>query len=58
MDFEALHKMCLDCPQDLWELMVRCIQVYMYTTFGRAMKNAHTVGVQYICTYILHLGEQ
>jgi hypothetical protein len=27
MDFEALHKMCPDCPPDLWELMVRCCQI-------------------------------
>ena len=27
MDFEALRKMCLGCPEDLWDLMVRCCQV-------------------------------
>ncbi|CAI8026211.1 hypothetical protein GBAR_LOCUS15088 [Geodia barretti] len=27
MDFEALHKMCRNCPRGLWELMVRCCQI-------------------------------
>ena len=27
MDFDALRKMCLGCPEDLWLLMCRCCQV-------------------------------
>ena len=46
MDFEALKKMCLGCPQGLWEVMQRCCQVSgpscLSCSAGRAHKQIHT----------------
>ena len=55
MDFEALKKMCLGCPQGLWEVMQRCCQVSgpscLSCSAGRAHKQIHT-HMQHM--YILH----
>ena len=45
MDFDALRKMCLGCPEDLWLLMCRCCQVCWYNQGPLGTHNSVTLFV-------------